>query len=340
MTALRKYQRLECGGLWRETPQDQRREVLVRFGEATLILSDPKSGSAVSHWSLPAVVRITKGEGPQLFAPGADADESLELDDPDMIAALGEVRHAVLAATARPGRLRNVLLAGAAGLVVLAAAVWLPGALVRHTASVVPPAQRADIGQRVLDDLARVTGANCNNQLGLQALAALSERVFGPVDTPILYVMPEAVDQPLHLPGDVILLPRKLVEKADGPEAAAGAALVERLRSKTRDPIIPLLEYAGLRATFQFLTTAELPDTALGGYGEAMLRAAPLRLPDTSLIAAFEAAQVPATPYALAIDPDGAVTGGLVSGDPYKGLAPSPLISDEAWIALQGICTG
>ena len=31
MTALRKYQRLECGGLWRETPQDQRREVLVRF---------------------------------------------------------------------------------------------------------------------------------------------------------------------------------------------------------------------------------------------------------------------------------------------------------------------
>ena len=31
MTALRKYQRLECGGLWRESPQDQRREVLVRF---------------------------------------------------------------------------------------------------------------------------------------------------------------------------------------------------------------------------------------------------------------------------------------------------------------------
>ena len=39
MTALRKYQRLECGGLWRETPQDQRREVLVRFGEATLVLT-------------------------------------------------------------------------------------------------------------------------------------------------------------------------------------------------------------------------------------------------------------------------------------------------------------
>ncbi len=340
MTALKKYQRLECGGLWRETPQDQRRDVLVRFGEATLTLSDPKTGTAISHWSLPAIIRINRGEEPPVFAPGLEASESLELDDPEMIAALGAVHHAVQTATAKPGRLRNYLLAGAAALVVLAAVVWLPGALVRHTASVVPPAQRADIGQRVLDDLARVTGANCDNQLGLQALAALSERVFGPVDTPILYVMPEGVDRPLHLPGDVIILPRHLLEKANGPEAAAGAALVERLRSKALDPIIPLLDFIGLRATFQLLTTAELPDAALSGYGEAMLRASPVVLPDSSLIAAFEAAQIPASPYALAMDPDGLVTGGLVSGDPYKGLAPSPLIPDESWIALQGICTG
>lgn len=339
MTALRKYQRLECGGLWRETPHDQRREVLVRFGEATLVLSDPKSGTAISHWSLPAVVRINRGEEPAVFAPGTEAAESLELDDPDMIAALGAVRHAVQVAIARPGRLRNYLLAGSVGLVMFAALVWLPGALVRHTASVVPPAQRADIGQVALDDLARVTGANCQNQLGLQALAALSERVFGPVDTPILYVMPEGIDQPLHLPGDVIILPRRLIEQTNGPEAAAGAALAERLRGRVEDPMIPLLQYAGLPATFQLLTTAELPDDAFAGYGEAVLRAAPVALPDDRLIAAFEAAQVPASPYALAMDPDGLVTGELVSKDPYKGLAPSPLIPDESWIALQGICS-
>lgn len=338
MTALRKYQRLECGGLWRETPQDQRREVLVRFGDATLVLSDPKSGAAVSHWSLPAVERINKGQEPAIFAPGSDAAESLELDDPDMIAALGTVRQAVQAATAKPGRLRGVLLAGAAAAVVLAAVVWLPGALVSHTASVVPPAQRADIGQRALDDLIRVTGATCDNQLGLQALAALSERVFGPVDTPILYVLPEGVEQPLHLPGAVIILPRRLIEQANGPEAAAGAALVERLRMKAQDPIVPLLEYAGLRATFELLTTASLPDTALTGYGEAMLRSTPVALPDATVLAAFEAAQIPATPYALAIDPEGKATAALASNDPYKGLAPSPLIPDESWVALQGIC--
>ncbi|MBN8630356.1 MAG: hypothetical protein J0L76_05830 [Rhodobacterales bacterium] len=338
MTALRKYQRLECGGLWRETPQDQRREVLVRFGDATLVLSDPKSGAAISHWSLPAIERINKGQEPPVFAPGPDAAESLELTDPDMIAALGTVRQAVQAATARPGRLRGVLLAGTAAAVVLAAVVWLPGALVSHTASVVPPAQRADIGQRALDDLIRVTGATCNNQLGLQALAALSERVFGPVDTPILYVLPEGVEKPLHLPGDVIILPRRLIEQANGPEAAAGAALVERLRMKAEDPIVPLLDYAGLRATFELLTTASLPDTAYSGYGEAMLRAAPVALSDATVLAAFEAAQIPATPYALAIDPGGKTTAGLASGDPYKGLAPSPLIPDDSWVALQGIC--
>ena len=340
MTALKKYQRLECGGLWRETPQDQRREVLVRFGDATLVLSDPKSGTAISHWSLPAIERINKGQEPPVFAPGTDASESLELSDPEMIAALGAVRNAVQAATARPGRLRGVLLAGAALAVVAVAVIWLPGALVRHTASVVPPAQRADLGQRALDDLARVTGANCNNQLGLQALAALSGRVFGPVDTPILYVMPEGVDRPLHLPGDVIVLPRRMVEQANGPEAIAGAALVERLHARAKDPIIPMLEHAGLRATLQLLTTAALPDGAFDGYGEVLLRKLPEPLPDSQVLAAFEAAQIPATPYALAMDPDGKTLAGLASGDPYKGLAPSPLIPDESWIALQGICGG
>ncbi|MCX7287775.1 MAG: hypothetical protein NTW20_09500 [Rhodobacterales bacterium] len=340
MTALNKYQRLECSGLWRETPSDQRREVLVRLGDATLILSDPKSGEAVSHWSLPAIARINPGKEPPVFSPGSDVDESLELADPDMVAALEAVRAAVRAAVARPGRLRGLMLGGGMLAVVGAAVLWLPGALVAHTASVVPPAQRAEIGQRVLDDLARVTGAPCDNQLGLQALAELAERVFGPVDTPILYVMPEGVDQPLHLPGDVIILPRRLIDQSNGPEALAGAALVERIRARATDPIIPLLEHAGLRATFQLLTTAVFPDSAIKGFGETALRTPPAPISDAALIQAFTDAQIPASPYALAVDPDGSVTGGLAAGDPYKGLAPTPLIPDESWVAMQGICGG
>lgn len=338
MTALRKYQRLECFGLWRQTPHDQRREVHVRFGDATLILIDPKSGTALSHWSLPAVEQLNRGTFPPVFAPGLDSGESLELEDSDMIAALETVHSAVQAAVARPGRLRGLILAGFALALIAGGTFWLPGALVTHTASVVPFAQRAEIGQRVLDDLSRVTGAPCNNQFGLKALAQLSERVFGPVDTPILYVMPEGVEAPLHLPGDVIILPRRLIENVQGPEAAAGAALVERLRASARDPIVPLLEYAGLGATFQLLTTAELPDSALAGYGEAALRTPPEPLDTDALILAFKAAQIPATPYALAIDPGGTPLQALADGDPYKGLSPSPLVPDEDWVALQGIC--
>jgi hypothetical protein len=340
MTALKQYQRLECPGLWRETPQDQRREVQVRFGEATLILIDPKSGTALSHWSLPAIERVNPGAEPPVFAPGEGSLESLELTDPDMVAALATVRNAVQAAVARPGRLRGAILGGIALAVVGVAALWLPGALVAHTASVVPLALRAEIGQRALDDLARVTGAPCDNQLGLQALAGLSDRVFGPVDTPILYILPEGVDQPIHLPGDVIILPRRLVEAADGPEAAAGAALVERLRARTRDPMVPVLDHAGLRATFQLLTTADLGETALQGYGEAALRAAPVPVTEAALVQAFTTAQVPATPYALAVNPDSPLAKALAAADPYQGLAPSPLIPDEDWVALQGICGG
>ena len=32
------------------------------------------------------------------------------------------------------------------------------------------------------------------------------------------------------------------------------------------------------------------------------------------------------------------ITAGLLAADPYKGLAPSQLIPDDSWVALQGIC--
>ena len=146
MTALKKYQRLECFGLWRQTPHDQRREVHVRLGDATLILVDPKSGTALSHWSLPAIEQLNPGTWPPVFAPGLESGESLELDESDMIAALETVQSAVRAAVARPGRLRKFILASMALALVGGGVLWLPGALVAHTASVLPPAQRAEIG--------------------------------------------------------------------------------------------------------------------------------------------------------------------------------------------------
>ena len=43
MTALDKYRKLEGIGLWSARVEDQRREVVVSFGDATLVMSDSRS---------------------------------------------------------------------------------------------------------------------------------------------------------------------------------------------------------------------------------------------------------------------------------------------------------
>jgi hypothetical protein len=257
--------------------------------------------------------------------PRGDASESLELTDPDMIAALEHGAQAVQAAVARPGRLRGMILAGTAAGPGAGGTFWLPGALVTHTASVVPFAQRAEIGQRVLDDLSRVTGAPCNNQLRAASAGRLSERVFGPVDTPILYVLPEGVEVPLHLPGDVIILPRRLIENAERPGSRRRCRAGRAAARQGRRPDCPPAGICRAPRDVPASDHGGLPDSALSGYGEAALRTTPELLDTDVLILAFKAAQIPATPYALAIDPDGAPRRALAEGDPYKGLSPSPL---------------
>ena len=338
MTALTKYQKLESPGLWRDTPKDQRRNVVVSFGAASLILSDPKTELALSHWSLPALERRNPGDLPAIYAPGHDAAETLELDDADMIAALETVQAALATRKARPGRLRGVLI-GTASLAVLGLGIfWLPEALIKHTAAVMPAAKRAEIGELALRDVIRLTGAPCGHPLGQKALAEMSERLFGPENTPILLAVRSGPSPALHLPGDVIVLASSLFDAQNGPQAAAGAALAEHSRAMTRDPLIPALEHAGLVATVRLLTTGDLPDGALDGYGEKILNSPPLAVASDALLASFAKAGVPSTPFAQLLAPDAAETALLIQNDPFGTTRPAPLMADEAWVSLQAIC--
>ena len=340
MTALKKYQKLESPGLWRDAPQDQRRNVVVSFGAASLILSDPKTDLALSHWSLPAVERRNPGTLPAVYAPGPEAHETLELDDADMITALETVQAALSTRRPRPGRLRGTLLVTSTIAVLGLVIFWLPGALVAHTAAVVPAAKRAEIGELALRDVIRLTGTPCAHALGQKAMAEMSERLFGPLNTPILLALRDEAVPALHLPGDVILLPRGLFDAQNGPQAAAGAALVEQARSKSRDPLIPVLEHAGLIATVRLLTTGNVPEGAMNGYGEVVLQAAPLVMPADALIAGFAKAGVPTTPYAKTLLATAPGSQALIAGDPYAQTPAPALMEDEAWISLQAICDG
>lgn len=338
MTALTQYKRLESSGLWRDNPADQRREVIVRLGDATLVLSDPRTDVALSHWSLPAISRVSPGTAPAIYSPGPDSRETLELEDRDMIAALEKVHAALAAAVPRPGRLRAALVAGVTTALVVLGIFWVPRALVAHTVSVLPPAKQAEIGQMALEEVIPLTGAPCTEQAGLVALATLSERLFGPKDTPIVYVMRDGIDAGAHLPGQLILASNRLLIEATGPEAFAGVLLAEAERAAEVDPVDAMLWHGGVVATFRLLTSGDLPPGSLAGYGEVLLASAPIPVSQDRLLARFSAAGVPAGPYAAMMLAAGPERDALTGADPLTGTAPEPLMSDSDWLALQAIC--
>ena len=102
MTALTEFARLESGGLWRAAPNDQRREVTVSLGNATLVISD-SAERPLAHWSLPAIERMNVGERPALFTPASDGTETLEISDDLMIDAMEKIRKTVNRRRYRPG---------------------------------------------------------------------------------------------------------------------------------------------------------------------------------------------------------------------------------------------
>lgn len=338
MTALKQYSRLECPGVWRPDPEAQRQNVIVSFGDASLVIGD-QSGAALSHWSLAAAVRINKGEQPALFTPSAEGTETLEIGDETMIDAIEQVRSAILKSRPKRGRLRLLLLSGLAVGIAAAATLWLPGALARHTLSVVPEPTRTEIGTTLFTAIGRVSGAPCRSPRGDQALARLSKRLLAP-GTGGLLVVPGGIPETLSLPGGTMLIHSKMVEDHETAEVLAGYVLAEDLRRTVQDPLRPLLDSAGPAATLRLLTTGHLTDAALKAYAETLTMAVPARLPDDLLLDRFEAAEVPSTPYAYAVDVTGETTLRLIEADPLRGGNARPVLDDGDWVALQNICGG
>lgn len=340
MTALRKYARLETIGLWRPVPDAQRREVIVSFGEASLVLTDGRTEMPLSHWSLPAVQRRNPGEMPALFAPSGDTmAETIEIDDPGMIEAIETIRTAVQRRRPRRGRGRLAVVA-VTGMAILAGAVfWLPGAVVGHTTRIVPFVKREQIGRDLLVSMARFTGTPCADPQGLAVLGRLSARLFGR-DGAQVVVLRDGLPAggTAHVPGRHLLVDHSLIELPDGPEVLAGHLIVERLRADLSDPLAEVLRAAGLRATFTLLATGSLPASALEGQAQTRLRAPTIALPTDQVLARFAAAGVPATPYALSVDPSGATTRELIENDPIAPGTSPRLMADADWLALQAIC--
>jgi len=341
MTALRKYARLETTGLWRPVPDAQRREVVVSFGEASLVLTDGRTQVPLSHWSLPAVQRRNPGELPAIYAPASDMQaETIEIDDPGMIEAIETVRGALARRRPRRGRGRLVAMGLAATAILALAVFWLPGAVVGHTTRIVPFVKREQIGHDLLLSMARYTGAPCADPQGLAALGRLSARLFGR-DGAQVVVLREglAPGGTAHVPGRILMVDRRLVEQFDGPEVLAGHLIAEKLRTEQSDPLAEVLRAAGLRATFTLLATGTLPAGALEGQAQERLQTPPAAVPDDLLLRRFASVGLPAQPYALSLDPQGTATRALIEGDPLAPGTARQLMPDADWLALQSVCT-
>lgn len=335
MVALKKYARIEAAGLWRASPDAQRREVIVTLGDASLTVK-AMNEQPLAHWSIAAIARRNPSQRPALYSPDGDPGEELELpeNEAEMIDAIETLRRAVDKARPKPGRLRGAGLALSLLAVIWALFFWLPGALRDHTLRVVPDVARQEIGTALLTRIQRVTGPACATSATRSVLSRLGKRL----NAPRLAVMRGGLAEALPLPGGLILLSRTLVEDHEDPAVIAGYILAETARPA--DPLRALLAHAGPLATFRLLTTGALPESALDAYAEHLLASPPTPPEEAALLARFADAQVTSTPYAYARDVTGESTIGLIEADPMRGTTPPEIVNDGDWVRLQEICGG
>ncbi|MEP5761674.1 MAG: hypothetical protein ABJ327_20645 [Litoreibacter sp.] len=339
MTALTKYERLETTGLWRPTPEEQRREVLLSFGKTSLVIRD-KTSSPITHWSLSAIQRFNPGEHPAIFGPGLDMGESLEIEDDIMIDAIEKVRKAITRRQPHRGRLRlSVLTASIIGVIAICL-FWLPNTLTNHALSVVPNSKRLDIGNRLLGEMTRLSGRVCVGPLGRTALEKLRAQLDSNQRLERLAILPTDARNMVLLPGQILTLSQTLVEDFDTSDVVAGYILAGIETAKEGDPLKPLLVASGIRATFQLLTTGEIDQSALRIYSEKIMRENDTFPEDAALLPAFEAANISTQPFAYARDFSGETVLGLIEADHFRTGTPKALLSDGEWISLQAVCDG
>lgn len=339
MTALKKFEKIEATGIWRADEEAQRRDVIITLGDATLTLFDMQE-RVLAHWSIPAIARANPGERPAIFHPDGDPHETLELsDDSDiMIDAIEQLRKAVERRRPRPGRLRLtsalVMVAGIAALGFL----WLPDAVRRQTLHVLPTVKQQQIGGQIVEAAERFTGRACRAPAPERALYRIGTRLFGE-NSARLYIVPNGLSGVIALPGNHYLIGRNLVEDFETPEVLAGYLLAAKaLSGGPQGTIRDFLEASSFIDSLRLLTTGNLPQTAADAYAEDILSDGHQGIVSTAFLAAFSDAGISTRPYAYAVDPTGETTLPLIEADPTTDQNPPAILSDSAWVELQGIC--
>ena len=323
MTALDRYQRLEAVGLWREHPGAAAREVVVSFGNATLLLTDLEE-RPLGHWALAGVGVIGRDGTATVYSMTEDGAETLAIRDPEMVEAIATVARPRPRAAARAqprglpvGPFLTLLLL--AGLVVAA-----PRAIRAVAASLFPPEVATETGERMLLALIAQHGAPCTAPDAERALAGLARRL-DPQQPPQIRVM--GLDAEVAaLPGGTLLLGRDALASAATPEVAAGWVAL----GLGRDPVAALLAAAGPLADLGYIAHGGFGDDVLAGAAEAAA-AGPAQAESPAALARLRAVRIDPAPYASAL------AGAPVAEAPMNP-PPVPAMTEPDWRVLRDSC--
>ena len=339
MTALDKYERLEAEGLWRQGPDEQHRDVIVSVGESTLVISDVQ-GRALTHWSLGAIARSNPGKFPAIYHPDGDTEERLEFSEreKDTVSDIEKLRLVIEKRRPKPGRLRLIVFAFIFVILVCLGVFWLPQAVQNYALRIVPSVKQQEIGLKLLSLISEFTGQPCDSEIANIPLILLTKKTFQEQGS--LYILPDGLSQTAHLPGNIILVGRELVEDFEDPDVAAGFILMEHMRSEQSDIFKDLLQYSGTLATFQLLTTGSLKEETLRSYSRHILLQPKLAIETSSVVARFQDKKLRMSPYAFALDMTGEQTLALIEADGLATWTFEPSLSDADWVRLQNICGG
>ncbi|NNU81195.1 hypothetical protein HMH01_12185 [Halovulum dunhuangense] len=335
MTALDQYVRLEAPGRWRERPDSAWREVLVSFGNASLVISS-FSEDPLTHWSLAAVERLEEGPDRVLYAPDRSGDEVLEITDPQMVSAIAEAsRMARIRARPAPRqpRLRAAALVALVLVVAGAGITWGPDLMRRQALALVTQEQASLIAEGVRGRLGARACALPEGQRSLRRLVAAT--------MPGAMVEIRAWDAPplSVLTDDTILLSRRVVEQAGSAEVVAGWITLGALWGVDRTPLSRWIEQLPPLEVARFLLSGDLQRADMNGI--AALAREGSGVPDATALAAvaetLATRGIDAAPFleeAARRWPDRVVS-------PPAQADSSPVMPrDQNWIALQEICAG
>ncbi len=371
MTALAQYQLLEAEGRYFDGQTAAPREVIVKFGDASLMILDMQD-TPITHWPL-ATLRSLGATGPGLsLIPDYGGDERLMVQDTQMIDAIRAVCPKLDKSEPVSGRRWSRIagwtaLAGASLYLIM---FHLVPALSDQMAEMIPPDAEIAMGEKMTEEFASLLSRFeeqrfCSTPEGDRALGRMVARLEDSADLYLplnVRVLDHKMINAFALPGGQVVLFRGLIDAADTPEEVAGVLAHEIGHVAHRDPTRLTLRSAGTAGLLGLMLGDFTGASVTVALSEALLQSGYRReaeaAADDFANAALTNQGLPTKPFAgfflklsdkvgetpellthLATHPDLKGRAAKAEAADRIGDQPfTPALNDQDWVALQSIC--